>query len=67
MQTIVSAKKLTNTPKQARQLIVHKHISIENQTVNIPSYQVSLEEEPEIKTKAKLEDEIEKLRKELES
>ena len=40
---------LTTTAKQARQLIAHKHVSIGDQTVNIPSYQVSLEEEPSIK------------------
>ena len=46
LQTIIFAKNLTNTPKQARQLLVHKHVSIGDQIVNIPSYQVSLEEEP---------------------
>lgn len=49
LQTIVFSKKLSYTPKQARQLIVHKHISIGDQIVNIPSYMVSLEEEPLIK------------------
>lgn len=49
LQTIVVFKKLANTPKQARQFITHKHISIKNQIVNIPSYLVSLEEEPEVK------------------
>ncbi|MDD5193792.1 MAG: 30S ribosomal protein S4 [Candidatus Nanoarchaeia archaeon] len=48
-QTIVFLKKLANTPKQSRQFIIHKHVSIGNQIVNIPSYQVSLEEEPLIK------------------
>lgn len=45
LQTIVFAKGLTNTPKQARQFIVHKHIKIGDQTVNIPSYQVGVDEE----------------------
>ena len=49
LQTIIFTKKLTNTPKQARQFLVHKHVSIGNQIVNIPSYQVSLEEEPLVK------------------
>lgn len=49
LQTIVYGKKLTNTPKQARQLIVHKHISIDGKVVNIPSYHVGLEEESKIK------------------
>lgn len=46
LQTIVFFKKLTNTPKQARQFVAHKHVSIGDQVVNIPSYQVTLEEEP---------------------
>jgi len=46
LQTIVFSKKLTNTPKQARQFVSHKHVSIGEQTINIPSYQVSLEQEP---------------------
>ena len=45
LQTIVVIKKLAHSPKQARQLIVHKHVSINDQIVNIPSYQVSLDEE----------------------
>jgi small subunit ribosomal protein S4 len=49
LQTIVFLKKLTTTPKQARQFVTHKHVSIGNQIVNIPSYQVGLEEEPLIK------------------
>lgn len=49
LQTIVFAKKLASTAKQARQLITHKHVMIKNQTVSIPSYQVSLEEEPDVK------------------
>ncbi len=46
LQTILYSKKLASTPKQARQLIAHKHVSIGEQIVSIPSYQVSLEEEP---------------------
>jgi small subunit ribosomal protein S4 len=49
LQTIVFTKKLTTTPKQSRQFVTHKHVSIGNQVVNIPSYQVSLEEEPLVK------------------
>ena len=48
LQTIVFAKKFANTPKQARQLITHKHVSIGKQIVNKPSYQVSLQEEGEV-------------------
>jgi len=49
LQTIVHAKKLTTTAKQARQLIAHKHVSIGDRIVNIPSYMVSLEEESLVK------------------
>lgn len=49
LQTIIVLKKLAATPKQARQLIAHKHVSIGDQIVSIPSYQVSLEEEPLVK------------------
>jgi small subunit ribosomal protein S4 len=44
LQTIVFEKKIAKTPKQARQLIVHKKILIGNRIINIPSYQVSLSE-----------------------
>jgi small subunit ribosomal protein S4 len=49
LQTIVFSRGLAYKPRQARQLIVHKHVSIGEQIVNIPSYQVSLEEEPSVK------------------
>jgi len=49
LQTIVVDKKLATTPKQSRQFVSHKHVSIGEQVVNVPSYQVSLEEEPLVK------------------
>lgn len=49
LQTILFKKNLANTAKQARQLVVHKHVSVGDRVVNIPSYQVTLEEEPLIK------------------
>ena len=49
LQTIVFSKKLTTTPKQARQFVTHKHVNVGKQIVNIPSYQVSLEEESLVK------------------
>lgn len=48
LQTIIYTKKLALTAKQARQLIAHKHVLIENQVVSVPSYLVSLEEEPKV-------------------
>jgi len=50
LQTIVHKKSLANTPNQARQLITHRHVSIGEQVVNKPSYQVSLEEEGLVKS-----------------
>ena len=48
LQTVLLSKGLTTTPKQARQLITHKHVAIGNQIVNVPSYMVTLEEEPKV-------------------
>lgn len=49
LQTVVFDKKIANTPKHARQLIVHKHIAIGETIVNKPSYPVSVEEEAKIR------------------
>lgn len=46
LQTQVYRKGLANTPEQARQLIVHGHISVGGQRVTIPSYIVTRQEEP---------------------
>ncbi|MEK6914025.1 MAG: 30S ribosomal protein S4 [Nanoarchaeota archaeon] len=48
LQTVLFNKGLVNTSKQARQFIVHKHVSIGKQIVNIPSYMVKSEEESEV-------------------
>jgi small subunit ribosomal protein S4 len=48
LQTIVFRKKLANTPRHARQLIVHKKIMVNNKIVNIPSYIVPFDEEDKI-------------------
>ena len=50
LQTIVHAKKLTTTPKQARQFVVHRHVFVGKNIVDKPSYQVSLEQEPLVKS-----------------
>ena len=49
LQTIVFMKKFATTPKQARQFVAHKHVHVGGRIVNIPSYQVSLEEEPSVR------------------
>ena len=45
LQTIVFRKGFAKTPFQARQLITHGHITINNRRITIPSYIVSREEE----------------------
>lgn len=48
LQTMVHKKKLANTIKEARQLIVHKHIKVGDRIVNIPGYIVRVDEEDKI-------------------
>lgn len=45
LQAQVCLKGLAKTMKQSRQLIVHGHIRIGDQKVNVPSYLVSMDEE----------------------
>ncbi|MBM3233630.1 30S ribosomal protein S4 [Candidatus Pacearchaeota archaeon] len=51
LQSLVVEKKLARTPKEARQLIAHKHISIGGKRINIPSYIVPVDEEDKIEIK----------------
>lgn len=51
LQTIVTKKGLANTPNQARQLIVHGHVTIDGRKIIYPSYMVTLEEESKIKVR----------------
>ena len=46
LQTIVVRKNLARTMDQARQFIVHEHITVGDRKITSPSYLVSLEEEP---------------------
>ncbi len=48
LQTLVWRKGLSNTVKQARQLIVHGHISVNGKRVTAPGYIVTKEEEHSI-------------------
>jgi small subunit ribosomal protein S4 len=48
LQTVVVSKGLATTPGQARQFIVHGHISIEDRRVTIPGYIVNRGEEDRI-------------------
>ncbi len=72
LQSIMVDKKLSTTPKQARQFIVHKHVRINKEKINIPSYMVPIEEEEKIeltlvKKEKKVEEIVEKQDKEEES
>ena len=49
LQTLVLRHDLSKTAQQARQLIVHGHITIHNQKVTSPSYMVKMDEEQNIK------------------
>ena len=51
LQTIVFKKKLANTTKSARQLIVHKNVLVDGRVINSPSYIVPVELENKIKLK----------------
>lgn len=64
----VMVGRLTRTAKQARQLIVHKHVAINGNIVNIPSYIVPVDEEDKIelvKIAKKLDKEEKKLLEEI--
>jgi len=49
LQTLVYRKNLAHSLKQARQFIIHEHISIGDKTITAPSYLVPLSEESNIK------------------
>lgn len=51
LQTILLKKGLVNTTKQARQLITHGHVVIDNRKVTYPSYLVNRTEEEKIELK----------------
>jgi small subunit ribosomal protein S4 len=48
LQTLVMKKAITKSPHQARQLVVHGHVSVGDRTINIPGYSVKKDEEPQI-------------------
>ena len=49
LQTLVFRKNIATTARQARQFIVHEHISLGDKTVSSPSYIVPIKEEGIIK------------------
>ncbi len=54
LQSVVFRKGLAKTPKEARQFIVHGHVSINDRRIPFPSYMVTLEEEGKIRLAKKL-------------
>lgn len=54
LQTIVQKKGLANTPSQARQFIVHGHVTVGGNKVTSPSYLVKTGEEKSIKLRSPL-------------
>ena len=45
LQSVIVAKKLAQTHKQARQLITHKHVKLKGHFINSPSHLTTIEEE----------------------
>jgi len=48
LQTLLLKKGFAKTVKQARQLITHGHVCVNNQRIDVPSYLVGLDEENKI-------------------
>jgi small subunit ribosomal protein S4 len=48
LQTAVNRRGLSDTAKEARQLIVHGHVYVDGQRVDVPGYLLTQEEEKEI-------------------
>lgn len=61
LQSILVSKNYAK-PKEARQLIVHKHVLVDGKAVNIPSYMVNVEEEGKIKVFKKLKEKPEEIK-----
>jgi small subunit ribosomal protein S4 len=48
LQVVLHRKELVKTPKQARQLILHGHVTVGGRKIDVPSYLVTVEEEDSI-------------------
>lgn len=48
LQTAINRRGYTDTVKEARQLVVHGHVYVDGQRVNVPGYLLTQEEEQEI-------------------
>ena len=54
LTTVIVQKKFANTPKQARQMVVHKRVKINGKAISTPSYLVPLSEENNIEIKVRV-------------
>jgi len=48
LQTVAYRKGLAHTPKQARQFVVHGHVTVGDHRVTAPSYKVEVDEEDRV-------------------
>lgn len=55
LPTIIHSKGLAKTPREARQMVVHKRIFINGRAMNVPAYLVKITEENAISVKPKKE------------
>ncbi|MFB6213229.1 MAG: 30S ribosomal protein S4 [Candidatus Nanohaloarchaea archaeon] len=51
LQTAVNRRGYTDTVREARQLVVHGHLYVDGQRVNVPGYLLTQEEEKEIEVR----------------
>lgn len=56
LQSLVFRKGLANTPKQARQFVVHGHVKVGDKVIKYPSFLVPKQLENEISIKEKVKD-----------
>ena len=59
LQTAVNRKGYSDTAKEARQIVVHGHVYIDDERVNIPSYLLTQEEEKKLEVELPEQDETE--------
>ena len=67
IQTAVERKGYADTVKEARQLVVHGHIFVDGQKVNVPGYLLTQEEEKELELRMPEPDEEESADEEAEN
>ncbi len=58
LPTMVFKKNLAKTPQEARQMVVHKRVLIDNKVIDSPSYLVSVDSENMITLKKKKQKEV---------